>query len=599
MPLDQDVINLAKAIRNTESRGNFQAEGKSGEYGAYQYTEPTWQKYATEAGVTSSLRDATPEDQNKVTYTKLKQWKDQGYNPGQIASMWNAGEGEPDAYTGKFSNGQPSVGKNKYGVEFNVPQYAESVASYYHDLKNGVISPSVKPNPSSALPDTQMGQMQQPKENLGDQLASRLHDISNVLSQQQMGQISTPSAILQGVGAVAGGVGDVVNAGLRLVPGVGFLEDKLSDALGSLAKTSTGQSIIAGVQEFSQEHPEMAGDIGAAINIASVFPLFKGISLLQGAAKSTVATALESRLAGAATNELTEFTGRTIAGRTMLEDAKRRGLDPIRTIIGRPGARYIPDVSITEDGRAIYSSGNAWSQLKDSLAGDEEHLDRMLKAAHDDMGISLDVVKRETISMAKQELAGHPDFSKVVAKIESDFEGIKKSLGDRTWTDTKGLNDIKRQVRSSVNFKSDKLDEDARYLIGQAMMKKVEETAAKNGVKGVRELNKVMASKINAMKVLKSINGKALRSTKRGGLVREIGADLATGGGEAAGNMLGVPFAGALIGRSGAKMLLKKAPGTSLQMLNRAGNPGGLLRNIKGGLLRTASPGVTQSQLPK
>lgn len=135
--LDPQAVMLAKAIRQTESGGNFSAKGKSGEFGAYQYTAPTWSKDAAAAGVSTPLDEATKEDQNKVAYTKIKALKDRGLNIGQIASAWNAGEGEHDAYTGKFSNGSPSTGVNKYGVKFDVPAYAKSVATAYQTLKSG------------------------------------------------------------------------------------------------------------------------------------------------------------------------------------------------------------------------------------------------------------------------------------------------------------------------------------------------------------------------------------------------------------------------------------------------------------------------------
>ncbi len=150
--LDPQVVNLAKAIRQSESGGDFNASGKSGEHGAYQYTEPTWAKDSASAGVNVPLKQATPEQQNQVAYTKLKAWKDAGHNVGQIASMWNAGEGEPDAYTGKFSNGQPSVGTNKEGVHFDVPTYAKSVAAAYQKLKSGGQAGLDPNNPSATAP---------------------------------------------------------------------------------------------------------------------------------------------------------------------------------------------------------------------------------------------------------------------------------------------------------------------------------------------------------------------------------------------------------------------------------------------------------------
>ena len=62
-------------------------------------------------------------------------WLEKGYTPKQIASIWNAGPGEPNAYTGKFSDGSPSRGVNKkYGVKFDVPSYADKVDKYVSEF---------------------------------------------------------------------------------------------------------------------------------------------------------------------------------------------------------------------------------------------------------------------------------------------------------------------------------------------------------------------------------------------------------------------------------------------------------------------------------
>ena len=153
-PLDPQVVNLAKAIRQSESGGDFKARGKSGEVGAYQFTKDTWNAQAPKYGIKVPIEQATPEQQNEVAYRKIKEWKDSGKNVGQVASMWNAGEGEPDAYTGKFSNGQPSTGVNKFGAKFDVPTYAKSVASAYQTLKTGGQVNADPQNPSSTANKT-------------------------------------------------------------------------------------------------------------------------------------------------------------------------------------------------------------------------------------------------------------------------------------------------------------------------------------------------------------------------------------------------------------------------------------------------------------
>jgi len=146
--LDPQVVNLAKAIRQSETGGKFDATGDGGNsYGAYQFQKGTWDTDAQKYGVNADWKSATKEQQNEVAYKQIKEWKDQGKNVGQIASMWNAGAGEPDAYKGTFSNGQPSVKAGK----FDVPKYAKSVADAYQKLKNGGTVGADPNNPSSTV----------------------------------------------------------------------------------------------------------------------------------------------------------------------------------------------------------------------------------------------------------------------------------------------------------------------------------------------------------------------------------------------------------------------------------------------------------------
>lgn len=128
--LDPDAVNLTKAIRQTESGNNPTQEGASGEYGAYQWLPATWAKMSAAAGVNVPLKQSTPEQQNQVAYTQVKAWKDAGYNVGQIASMWNAGEGDPNAYI------QGNQGVNSSGVPYNTAAYAKRVATAYQQLKS-------------------------------------------------------------------------------------------------------------------------------------------------------------------------------------------------------------------------------------------------------------------------------------------------------------------------------------------------------------------------------------------------------------------------------------------------------------------------------
>lgn len=273
--LDPQVVNLAKAVRDEESGGNPTASGKSGEYGAYQYEPGTWAKQSAEAGVNVPLQQASLAQQNQVWYTWAKKQKDAGYTPGQIISMQNAGEGEPDAYTGKFKDGSPSTGTNKEGVPYDVKGYAEKVYSKYQQYKGE--------SPQQTAPDTS-----DPTQKLGQQFGKRVGDAAGAVSDTLSGKINPISGVLQTAGAAGGLVGDVTNDALKLIPGVSQAEGLLGKGFGALANTEIGQKVIGVGTDFAQAHPELSADIGAVGNIASAIPVFKGL----GIAKDVVGSAL-------------------------------------------------------------------------------------------------------------------------------------------------------------------------------------------------------------------------------------------------------------------------------------------------------------------
>ncbi len=143
--LDPAIVNVAKAIRSVESDNNFQAAGKSGEYGAYQFTEPTWNTQAQKLGIATPYNQASPTEQNAVAYHYIKDLKDQGYNVGQIASIWNSGKPDPSG----------NVGTNEYGASYDTPKYVDDVYTHYTAYRDGLEPPVVaQPSLSGFLGNT-------------------------------------------------------------------------------------------------------------------------------------------------------------------------------------------------------------------------------------------------------------------------------------------------------------------------------------------------------------------------------------------------------------------------------------------------------------
>lgn len=151
--LDPTVKALASAIKKQETGDApdaYTKQGASGEMGAYQFMPNTWKSWAG-----SILGDPnapmTVENQNKVAYTQIKQWKDKGYTPAQVAAAWNAGEGSL-----KDDSWKTNVGTNDQGVKYDTPSYVKNVSQFYNELKKSIPSSSPSQTPPQGQAPNQL-----------------------------------------------------------------------------------------------------------------------------------------------------------------------------------------------------------------------------------------------------------------------------------------------------------------------------------------------------------------------------------------------------------------------------------------------------------
>lgn len=587
--LDPQVVNLAKAIRQTESGGNFGAKGKSGEFGAYQYTPATWAKDSANAGVNVSLDQATPQQQNEVAYKKLKALKDRGLNVGQIASSWNAGEGEPDAYKGTFSNGKPSTGKNNYGVQFDVPAYAKSVAMAYQTLKSGgqvnvdpknpssVAIPSFnptpysKPNPGSvdfSGSNKDVSQVTSPEnpDDIATKLTGRLAEGSEAVNDTAQralkgDALGTASGILRTVGSGAGAVGDITNSLIENTPVVGTavkaIEGLLGKGVGALASTPTGQSVVKAIGDFTTKHPELAKDMGAGFNILTAIPIFKGLSAVKNVALDATATALKGIAEKSATADLTKVVSSTKTG---IRDLASNP-DSIKTLIDE---RAIPDI---EDGK--FTTQEASSKLDHAINQIEDNelqpaLDRAETSARSALAKNKDRFSFDAILQRAEKIA--TDSQEDFGPIKKELELVRKRFGD--FPTLKQINDAKRVVARKISQASyGSLDSSAMKVARETLQTTVEDGAKALGLDDVGAINQKMARLIKAQKILKHIDGKRVKLGKVGGLIQ----DVATAGGEMLGNASQIPIAGAFLGREAGGFVGKKFAKISGGLLSRTG----------------------------
>jgi hypothetical protein len=299
---DQQALALTHAIALAESGPNgkpdYNAVGDNGtSKGAYQWQPGNFEAAATTAGLDPT--DFSPENQDKVAYSQVKAYKDKGYDPGQIASLWNSGS------PNNWQNHSGTITINGKTISYDTPTYVKKVQSHYQQITGGQQGYNPKPysSPGNEFQLNTTGQSDNQTNNdtgLMSQLGNRAQDISSNIadiSKQLQGQPGSQgwwSDLLQTGGDVAGGINDVIGAGLKLIPGVSQAENWLGGEVGKVADTQVGQSVVKSIQSFQQSNPELSKDIGAGFNIATVIPIFKGLSVVKDLAASGLGTALKS-----------------------------------------------------------------------------------------------------------------------------------------------------------------------------------------------------------------------------------------------------------------------------------------------------------------
>lgn len=194
--IDPQVKNLVSAIGQAEtgdsSEQAYSKPGPSGEYGRYQFLPSTWKLWAQEI-LKNPNAPMSIENQNRVAYQKVKQWKQAGLNPAQIASKWNSND--PEAYNGTFTTGpmagKPSIGKNSLGVHYDVPSYAMKVSNNYNQLKasqdNSTDFSDITSNNSTSQPDTGLSGFATGFAKSGLSTIKELGNIGGAIGQKTLG----------------------------------------------------------------------------------------------------------------------------------------------------------------------------------------------------------------------------------------------------------------------------------------------------------------------------------------------------------------------------------------------------------------------------
>lgn len=451
--LDPKLVNLAQAIRQTESAGNFQAKGASGEYGAYQFMPDTWNGNAPRFGVNVPLDQATPQQQNEVAYKQLQEWSQQHpeWNVGNFASAWNAGPGKPDAYLG-------NSGTNSKGVQYDTAAYAQKVATAYQQYKaqgaqgatggptaNG--SPQPEESPSllgfganvlksganflgnigeAALHPIQtvqniggaaVGALQEAGgqttdetakfDNLKNYFVSRYGGVSNLEStiyQDPVGFLSDLSAVLGTGAGIAGAVGKVGK--LSSVADAGAASDA---ALATGIRTMAGDQAIGNSLTRGASATQSALSTGAKFTNPLTLPIAAG-----GAALNKAGNAIKY-----GTSQVTGLSGETIS--SILENPQKFTPEEIANA-SRIGIARDIEASLANKDSELSETGRSYTPYKESptsLTVEADFLDNALRK-HAGVDVTDGVIKG-TSSSGVRDAADIRELQDIYNRYKPDF----------------------------------------------------------------------------------------------------------------------------------------------------------------------------------
>lgn len=301
---DKQALALTHSIALAETGQNGKPDytnttGDNGtSKGAYQWQPGNFEAAAKNAGLDPN--DFSPENQDKVAYSEIKSYKDKGYDPGQIASIWNSGS--PNNW--QNHSGTTTIKRKK--ISYDTPGYVKKVQKEYQKLSG------YNPNPYSSgqvALDSSQPQAAQPTTDSGapgnvvsdvkkgdytGALESGVRNVGDFLTgggTEQLGNaIGTNSAIAYNkIKGLLGGTDDSkyikqADAGQAIAGGL-----KTAASVASLAGANSAYNGIKGLIGTPLDAPEIAYNIPMEMSDFSKLGTTEKLNVLGEALKTAEA----------------------------------------------------------------------------------------------------------------------------------------------------------------------------------------------------------------------------------------------------------------------------------------------------------------------
>lgn len=450
--LDPKVIQLAKSIRQVESNNNFNAIGDQGtSKGAYQFHNNNFENWAKQYGLDPN--DLSPENQNKVAYNKIKDWKDQGYQPGEIAAMWNGSH---------LENGRP-VANNPSYVQKVKQAYDSQNGNGYLPIDNTPVIPNSKPQQTPQQGNGDIGGF------FSNLLKPELTGVASGIRSIQ----SIPSVIKESYGLATGNQ-DLANQGAtesqqtvtKPLFGINTLEgNDVQQNLG-LATQTIGQAlgfspVALGIQTLGSDINQKKGLVQTGVDTGSTILGAKVLGLLSPSLGKFAGGLFEALPQGM--QDTVSASGQAIkSGLNKLGEMINPTLDKLtpdflqksvsENLANSPlGTKYLSDLKDNYN-ELFTGSKKATKGLLISLAKGDDPAAFGAGGNPNGKAYIPDTVKTPSGSIAINAKPTVDEVVKDVQPFEQQFKGILNELDKNPKTaDITNLEDLRTQAKEMLN----------------------------------------------------------------------------------------------------------------------------------------------------
>lgn len=520
---DPGVIKVMQAIKNVETPGSkdpYTAVGDNGDsHGAYQFNKDNYKNWATQYGIDPN--DFSSTAQNKVAYARIKDLKNQGLDPEEIAAKWNGAK--VDSSTGKLTYVNP-----EYGVKFRA-----ALQQGKNSNTQTVQSPDSSQSSNPLGAESALASSGVPTQDNESALGKLIDFAFPILSDIQ-GKHPEKSLLQK--------AGDLGQSALWFVPGVGEGAEaaiKGAGLLGDAGAKIAGQAIGGATQGYASDVASKlsSGDTNAADVLTPGVGTVTG-GILGGSVGKLGNKFSKEGIVNDAAKSNNAVLGQTKRGANELAESFAEGKDTGKFLATK--GIHLP-AEVNPETVAYDTAGHA-QNIRNDVGTLNTTLSDALKVVPG--GSKITDIEDELENKIRNQALDKVTADEQVQIMKDETAKWRSQYGEDL--SVADLNDLKKRNWDLSKFDATKTNATMKThrAIGNVLKTSVEDIASKGGLDGVKEMNEYMAQHLDAADALERVHGTKAKGGRLGDLLQKhtmgaLGGGIGLFGGGPVGAIMG------------------------------------------------------------